>query len=1219
MSTRLQTPLSVGSRKGFSNSFLLLLASLFCVVQVLVPAEPAAAQYYASQSVRADSENLTLSSMRENNLKKLNRVITVTFEDVSVEQALKTIAARGDLLLSYGRYDLMRGRKVSLDLRKVTVLEALYKVVEGMNIHFQISPTGYLIVLPGVEPLPKPVAPADEPVRYEMAAFQVSGQVVSAEDGEPLPGVNIVVKATTIGTTSDSDGRYTLEAPNSIDTLVFSFIGYETQEVPILGRATVNVELAIASFELGDDIVVVGYGTQQKVNLTGAVDQVSSEALENRSIANLTQGLQGMMPNVNIRMLDGKPTETPQINIRGTTSIGQGGSALVLIDGVEGDPSMLNPNDIETISVLKDAASAAVYGARGAFGVVLITTKRPQRDELAVTYSVVGGAKKPIVDQNFVTDGYTWASMFNESFQNWEGSLPQNVNKTLTFSQEYLAELKRRSEDPTLPRTEVGPDGRYVYYESTDWYGLLYKDYLTSMEHNLSVSRSSENASFLISGRYMGQEGLFRYSPDDYRMLNLRANGSIRLYPWLQINNNLLVSNRTYYNPLNVGEGGGIWRNIADEGHPLAPMLNPDGTLTYSAAYTVGDFYYGKNGYDSERTTLRNTTGFLAEFFDHRFRVNGDFSFQNTYSDQMRRRVQVPYSRAPGVIEYVGTQYNDIQRTDDRRYYLASNLYGEYQNSFRDVHYVSVTAGVNYENSQFERLMAERNGLIFEDARDINLALGQAISTGGGYEKWAILGGFYRLNYIFGDRYLLELNGRYDGSSKFPEDERYAFFPSASVGWRISQEPFWKVSPKLISELKLRGSYGSMGNGNIGSYVFQETFNISQSGRILNGVQPQYTSRPSVLPEGLTWETVTSKNVGLDFEMFNSRLQFTGDAYIRDTEDMFTIGMTLPAIFGATSPRGNYADLKTTGWEMMLAWGDKFNVASKPLDYRIRLTLADNRSEITRYNNPDKFLDDYYEGMKVGEMWGFVTEGFFKTQEEIDNHADQSVYRSTSWGEVFPGDIKLRDVDGDGVISDGDNTATNPGDRVIIGNSAPRYAYGIDLGASWNNIFISAFFQGIGKQDWYPRYESNLFWGQYNRPYGDIPKWHLKEGMIWSEDNPDSFFPRYVSRLANRNEGILRQEQSKYVMNAAYLRLKNLQVGYNLPQRMVSKYGARATRIYFSADNLWTWSPLYDIVDNVDVENATAPSDQLFTSSNSGDGYNYPMLKSMTIGLSVTF
>jgi TonB-linked SusC/RagA family outer membrane protein len=648
-------------------------------------------------------------------------------------------------------------------------------------------------------------------------------------------------------------------------------------------------------------------------------------------------------------------------------------------------------------------------------------------------------------------------------------------------------------------------------------------------------------------------------------------------------------------------------------------MLNPDGTLTHSASYTVGDFYYGRNGFEMGRSVIRNTSGFTSSFFDDTFRVIGDFSFQHTNSDEFRRRVQVPYSKAPGVIEYVGTQYNDIRNTIDRTNYIATNLYGEYDNWFGENHYLKVMLGSNYEESTFQRLRAERNGLILEDGRDLNLALGQSILTGGGYEKWRIFGGFYRLNYIFGDRYLFEFNGRYDGSSKFPEDQRYAFFPSVSVGWRISQEPFWGIPHNIVSDLKLRASYGSLGNGSISSYAFLETFSISQSGRILNGIQPMRTSNPSVLPQGLTWETSTTRNFGMDLSMASGRLQFTGDMYVRETTDMYTIGMTLPATFGATSPRGNYADLRTTGWETMLAWRNRFSLVNRPFNYNIRVTLADYQAEILKYNNPDKFLNDYYEGMKMGEMWGFVTEGFFTSQEEIAAHADQSRYRSTSWGEIMPGDIKLRDVDGDGFITPGDNTYNNPGDRVIIGNTTPRYTFSLNLGGDWNNFFLSVFFQGVGKQDWYPRYESNIFWGQYNRPYGDIPKWHLNEGIIWSEENPNSFFPRYVSRLANRSGAILREQQSGYVMNAAYIRMKNLQFGYNLPSTLISRVGMRSARVYMTMDNFWTWSPLYRTVDNIDVENATAPSDQLFTSSNAGDGYNYPMLKSISLGLNVTF
>jgi hypothetical protein len=465
----------------------------------------------------------------------------------------------------------------------------------------------------------------------------------------------------------------------------------------------------------------------------------------------------------------------------------------------------------------------------------------------------------------------------------------------------------------------------------------------------------------------------------------------------------------------------------------------------------------------------------------------------------------------------------------------------------------------------------------------------------------------------------------------FPSNQRYAFFPSASFGWRPSREPFWKIPEHLVSDLKFRASIGSMGNGNIASYTFNELFNISKSGRILNGIQPQITGAPAVLPDGLTWETVKTKDAGMDLEMFSGRLQFTGDVYSRLTTDMYTIGATLPAVFGATSPRGNYADMKTKGWETSLSWQDDFRVASRPFGYNVRVTLSDNTSEILKYNNPDKFLNDYYPGQKLGEIWGYVTEGFFSSDAEIAAHADQSLFRSHASGKIQPGDIKLADLNGDGKVNPGKNTATDPGDRIVIGNITPRYRYGINLGANYRNVFVNTFFQGVGKQDWYPSPESNAFWGQYNRPYGLIPSWQLKPGMIWTPENPNSFLPRYASRLSNNAAGVLRSPQTKYVMDASYLRLKNLQVGYNLPARLASRMGAKSTRVYVTGENLWTWSPLYKYADNIDVENATAPSDRQFVgnpngvnaagnfSDNSGDAYNYPMLRSYNIGAIVTF
>ena len=1047
---------------------------------------------------------------------------------------------------------------------------------------------------------------------------EISGSVKD-RNGQSLPGVTIVVKGTTAGTISDANGNFSLSLPAGAQILLFSFVGMKTQEVQIGNQTTFKIVLGEEEIGL-DEVVVVGYGTQKKANLTGAVDQVTSESIENRTMSNLTQGLKGMVPNLNIRILDGKPNQSPSYNIRGLTSIGQGGSALILIDGVEGDPSMINPNDIASISILKDAASASIYGARAAFGVVMITTKNPSKGKTSITFSSNFAIRKPIAVPDLVTDGYTFAKMFSESFYNWENTLPAAVNKTLKFSQAYLDELKRRSTSPlpTDKEVEIDPvSGDYVYYASADKYKELYKDYTTGTEQNIAISGSSETTSFLLTGRLLNQNGIFRYNTDNYGMANVRGKGSVQVFPWLRFDNNSEYSSMNYYNPLNVGEGSGIWRNIGDEGHVLAPMFNPDGSLTMSAAYNVGDFWYGKNGYTTKNRLFKSTTGFATNFFKDRFRIKGDFTFRTNDNNEKRRQVPVPYSNHPGVIAYVGTTTNDLRENYNVTHYLATNLYAEYENTIGGVHYLKVLAGYNYEESTWKRLIAQRNGLIFEDAEDMNMALGQSITTQGGYEKWNIQGGFSRINYIFKDKYLLEVNGRYDGSSKFPSNQQFGFFPSFSAGWRVSKESFWNVSDKIISDLKIRASYGSLGNGNIASYQFLELFNISQSGRIMNGVRPQTTRNPNVIPDNLTWETATTQNIGLDFSMISNKLRFVGDAYKRNTTDMFIPSMTLPAVFGAAAPKGNYGGLKTTGWEASLAWKDGFNVRTRPFHYEVRVSVADNKSIISRYNNPEKVLTDYYEGQEIGEIWGYETEGFFIDAADIASHADQTLFKNTSSGANFPGDIKLLDSDKSGKVDYGTNRIGNTGDKKIIGNSAAHYTYTINLNAEWNDIFISAFFQGVGKQQWWPSSEASLFWGQYNRPYNPIPKWQL--GEFWTPENTNAYLPRYVSRLANRSGSMLVEApQTKYLQNIAYLRLKNIQIGYNLPKSIVSKIGASNIKVYFSGENLWTMSPLYKITRDLDVEN-TGPSDQLFTSSNAGDGYNYPMMKNVTFGLSVTF
>jgi TonB-linked SusC/RagA family outer membrane protein len=530
----------------------------------------------------------------------------------------------------------------------------------------------------------------------------ISGKVVD-EKGEPLPGATIIIKELNKAVVSAINGTFSVSVPVGTYTISVTYVSYASTTLnKIVVKAGENLPLNITlKAESGtlNELIIVGYGTQKRANATGAVDQISSKSLENRPITNLTQGLQGMLPNLNLKMMDGKPTQSPSYNIRGTTSIGQGGSALILVDGFEGDPSLLNPNDIETVSILKDAASAAIYGARGVFGVVLITTKKGEKGRTNVSYTTNYAIKAPITRPDFVTDGYTWAKMFAEAFVNGDGAFPQNANKTQKFSQAYLDEFKKRAESgQPYSEVEINPTtGEYTYYGNTDYYAALYKKNTSAFENNVSVSGGSDKATFLVSARSLSQAGLFRYNSDDYDMKNLRARGSVQVFPWLSIENNADYSTMNYHNPLNVGEGGGIWRNIADEGKPTMPIFNPDGTLTFAAAYTVGDFIYGKNGFDTRREVFRNITGLRSNFFNNKFRVNADFTFRNTNNDREQKRVQVPYSNFKGVTAYVGTTTNDLSFDLRETRYLATNIYGEFENHFGKDHYFKAMAGYNYE------------------------------------------------------------------------------------------------------------------------------------------------------------------------------------------------------------------------------------------------------------------------------------------------------------------------------------------------------------------------------------------------------------------------------------------------------------------------------------------------------------------------------------------
>lgn len=1056
----------------------------------------------------------------------------------------------------------------------------------------------------------------------QQASGSITGRITDT-NGHPLSGASVKIVELSRTVASDDQGNYTIPVAPGTYTVEVSYISYALQQQPgVVVRAGVATAV---NFQLVDqsglltEVVVVGYGVQKKENLTGAVGQITSKEIENRPAPNLTRLLQGTIPNLNLRITDGSPIRGANYNVRGMTSIGAGGSALILIDGVEGDPNLINPNDVESVSVLKDASSAAVYGSRAAFGVVLITTKSAEKGRTRIDFNSNYSINRRTVAPDLVTNGYQWAKNFDEAFSAWYdyNSRAISVNSIFPFSLEYLEELGRRDADPSLPKVEYNEAlSRYEYFGNEDWFGLLYADQIPSTEQSLSISGGTDIVNYYLSGRYYYQDGIFNYNPDQFNRYNLRAKGDVRVAPWLTVENNFEYSNHTYSIPMLADrDNNTIWRMFDVLAFPMATLYNPDGTFSQTGVNAgLGAFIDGNNRSVQGTSYVRNTVGAIVRPWDDRLTLKADFTYSKDNGHERRVNNFVNYSNAPGHSARLGRSL--LQQFTNERDYIASNVTIDYSQLFNDKHDVKGLLGYNVESSSYTMFNASRDGILIESKPDFNLMDGLNYTISGGGNEWAYMGLFYRVNYAYDDRYLLEFNGRYDGSSKFPPSQRFGFFPSVSAGWRLGAESFMDWSKGWLGELKIRGSYGSLGNGNVAPYRYLEQMSVQRGGVILNGIHPNYTQMPGVIPDGLTWEKSTTLNFGLDFSAFRNRLGLTFDWYDRQTQDMFTVGQPLPNVFGATVPFGNYADLTTKGWEATLSWRESKTLFGKPFEYGFNGSLWDSKSEITKFNNPNGNLSaTYYVGHQVGEIWGYETMGLFQSFEEIEAHADQNFLQNSNNRQWFPGDIKFADLNGDGVINAGDNTIYNPGDRRVIGNNSPRYQFGFTLNGRWNGIGVSAFFQGIGKRDWYFAGDAGMFWGLYNRPYGFQPKMMMED--IWTEVNVDGYWPRLNGYIALNASRTLGAPQTRYLQDASYFRLKNLTVDYSLPNSWLSKYSISRVNVFVTAQNVFTLSGLFKHTKSVDPEVIENSVGDLINSG--GQGYAYPMLKTTTIGLNVTF
>lgn len=1059
----------------------------------------------------------------------------------------------------------------------------------------------------------------------------ISGKVFDTNE-EPLIGVTVTIENTTIGAITDIDGAFTLQVPEGKVVLNVSYVGFVPQKVTVAsGQSNVTVRLSEDAVLL-NEVVVVGYGKQKKVNLTGAVASVGGEELENRVTKSLSSMLQGTVAGLNVTTSSGVPGSSASINVRGITSIHES-EPLVLIDGAVGDIDRVNPNDVESISVIKDASAAAIYGARAAFGVILVTTKSgaAKDGKATVRYSGRFGWQAPTTSTDYETTGYWSVYTINQFWQANSGTL--YVDYTDQDMQELWNRVNDKTEHPDRPWVvEDVRNGRnqWVYYGNYDWWHSLYRDNRPMQQHNVSISGGKDDVKYFVSGSYDKQTGILRENPDIYRKYNLRSKIDFRINEWLTMSNNTSFYSSQYSY---LGDGD-VENTLAYSArHALAcfPQKNPDGSWLYSTPYLNYKVANGRHillGENSHRNVERSTdftnTTRLVYAPIRELSFTGDFTYRQYQSRNTSRSNVMYYREYPDgeLLSYAtGAGANRLDEAVNTNQYYSTNIFGTYDDTFNQAHHLSVVGGMNYEAWKNKNISAYGENLVSTDLDDLDLvgqnAEGATITgVGGGQNEYALLGIFGRINYDYKSRYLFEVSGRYDGTSRFASGSRWGFFPSASAGWRISEESFFQPVRQWIDNLKVRGSFGSLGNQNISSYYsFARLISISSLGYTFGegSVLPKYSSLSAPIASGMTWETAQQWDFGFDLTMLGNRLNLTVDGYIRDTKDMLTDGVDLPGVYGADLPDMNAADLRTKGYEITLNWRDRLTLGNKPFEYSVGLNLSDYKSVITKYDNENKtFAKDYYEGMEIGEIWGYVTDGLFQTDEEAKAYAekvDLSYVLKGQTGGWQAGDVKFVDLDGDGKVGIGSNNVDNPGDRKILGNSLPSFSYGISASAQWNGFDVSAFFQGTGNHYWYPAGQSMPFWGPYSYPYlSFLQKDFLTD--VWTAENTDAYFPRAMAYSASG--GVLSNVNDRYLQNLRYLRFKNLTVGYTLPQSWTGKARIESVRIYFTGENLCYWSPLKKHSRYVDPEAAIDRS----------DAYNnayYPWQKSFLFGIDVTF
>ena len=1052
----------------------------------------------------------------------------------------------------------------------------------------------------------------------------LSGVVVDGTTNEPLPGVAIMVENSITGTISDVNGNFTLEVPEN-STINVSYLGYVSQRIAITNQSTITITLAEDTKYL-DEVVVVGYGTQKKINVTGAVGIATSEELASRPVSNATQALQGLVPGLQISTNTGELDKNMSINIRGNGTIGDGssGSPLILIDGMEGDINTINPQDIESISVLKDAAASSIYGSRAPFGVILVTTKSGESGKITINYNNSFRVNSPVHLPQMM-DSYTFANYFNAAAQNshWGNQFSDNVmQQMLDFQAAGGTNTGGLQTDGNVWGKPAG-DPFTTAYANTDWYSEIYKDNSYSQEHNFSISGGDKKTNYYASLGYLDQNGLLRHGSDEMKRYNATVKYNTNLTDWMKFNYSLRYVRQDLGRPTNFG--GGLYERIGRQTWPNLPVYDENGYYFNSNADTPAMSLALGGERDVQTDKTYHQTSLVLEPVKN-WVTNVEFNYSINSVDT--REVSLPYYNhdvAGNIVNTNGTSslYQDYKKEN----YMNWNIYSTYSFSLNDIHNFKAMGGFQSEEMHQKFFKAKGYGLQIEDLPELDLisnidGIGkEKVAELGGYRnEWATAGFFGRINYDYMGRYLAEVNLRYDGASRFRSDNRWQVSPSFSLGWNIAHEDFWGNLANTVNQLKLRLSYGELGNMNTtGWYPTYRTMILGQANGswLQNGVKPNTAYVGSLISTALTWEKVRSWNAGLDFGLFNNRLTGSFDAFIRYTDNMVGPSIELPATLGISAPKTNNCDLYTKGWELSIGWQNKTNF---DLGYGVKLNVSDARTYIDSYpGNPTNSISTYIAGREVGEIWGFETVGIAKTDGEMQTHLDK-VGGQPLGSEWTAGDIMYGNLDGEAGITKGAQTLDDHGDLKVIGNNTPRYLFGLDLNANYKGFDLRMLFQGVMKRDYWQG--SNMFWGA-DATWGMWWSTGLKEhqdyfraesiGLQGHEigANLDSYYPRPIFNSTKNQE-----VQTRYLQDASYIRLKNLQLGYTIPASIVRKAGITNCRVFVSGENLWTGTKLSKLFDPETLTGGNTASNAAAPIKSAGNAY--PLSSTWSIGLSIT-